>query len=199
MQQVDLYKHLDQRAEISEELLQFAAAAVVSVALIILVAVWLVVQNALLNRELSSAQSQSEALNQAIASSAQEAEDSLANEIAQLQQQFVDRQAVLALLQSTTTHRQQVFSGQLASLGKQRVEGLWLNHIEFRSAGAEVELRGITRQPSYLPRYLRALGQEKAFAGLRFDLMRMQALEDSGDIAFEISINPDSAKEENQS
>jgi len=199
LQKVDLYKHLDQRAEISEEFLQFVAASAVTVVVIICVAFWLLVQNAWLNRELASAKSQSDLVNQSIAKNTQHSADSLTHKIEQLQQQFIQRQAILALLERTKTEQQQIFSSQLAGLGKQRVEGLWLNHIELRRAGAEVALQGITREPALLPRYLRALGKEKAFAGLRFDLMRMQAIEESEEIKFEISVNPTNAEEENKS
>jgi len=199
LQKVDLYKHLDQRAEISEEFLQLVAASAVTVLLIICAVFWLLVQNYWLNRELASAKSQSELVSQSIVVNTQHSVDSLTSKIEHLQQQFKQRQAILALLERTKAEQQQIFSSQLAGLGKQRVEGLWLNNIEFRRAGAEVALQGITREPALLPRYLRALGKEKAFAGLRFDLMRMQAIEESEEIAFEISVNPANAEEENKS
>lgn len=199
MQHVNLYKHLEQRPEVSEGVLQIALASIATVALIVCLALWLVVQNAWLQRELARANVTSEDLNMLIEKNTKQHDDKLVVEVEQLKQQFMDRQATLAVLEHAKKDQRQIFSSQLAGLGRQRIEGLWLNHIEFRRSGEEVALQGITRKPSLLPRYLQALGQEKAFAGLRFDVMRMQVLDESGDIAFEVSINSDNVNKENKS
>lgn len=60
------------------------------------------------------------------------------------------------------------FSPQFTGLARQRLNGLWLTHVEFTGNGSQMALRGVTLDESLIPRYLSKLGTEPVFAGVAF-------------------------------
>lgn len=69
------------------------------------------------------------------------------------------------------------FSGVLNALGRQQIDGLWLQRIRAEADGALL-LSGFTLRGALVPRYLEGLADEAVFAGRRFREFRIQAPED---------------------
>lgn len=76
------------------------------------------------------------------------------------------------------------FSPQFIGLARQRLNGLWLTHIEL--AGAQVSLQGVALSEELIPRYLRKLGSEDVFAGTAFQQARFERAGDGGELRFEL-------------
>lgn len=84
------------------------------------------------------------------------------------------------------------FSTYLEALGRQRLDALWLDLILIDAGGAELALRGRTRDPALLPGYLQRLGTESAFSGREFRLFRLDqiasdAAVDRGSLQFSVA------------
>lgn len=62
----------------------------------------------------------------------------------------------------------QGFSPQFTGLARQRINGLWLTHIEVGAGGAQIALSGVTLSEELIPKYLQKLGGEAVFAGISF-------------------------------
>lgn len=69
------------------------------------------------------------------------------------------------------------FSALLAGLGRQRMEGLWLEEILIGAGGAELVLRGSALKEAYVPAYLQALAHEPAYQGREFETLRIERAE----------------------
>lgn len=80
--------------------------------------------------------------------------------------QVAQREALLAMIGDTPDAAPTGFSPRLRALSASHVEGVWLNAFEF--APDVVVLRGAALQAGLLTAYLDKLGQQAAFAGLRF-------------------------------
>ena len=194
MQQVNLYKLLDHKQKIACAALHIVYACAAMLAVTLLFAVVVTVQNMWLTSDIASANAQAELYSNESAAGQNKMLNQLAQETAALQKKLVHQQAILKALEKSKRDGKQIFSSQLAGLGNQHIKGLWLNHIEFNGGGAWVSLKGVTKSAAALPRYLQALGQEQAFSGLRFDLMKIKSATDSntnGLLNFEVSVKPD--------
>lgn len=92
-----------------------------------------------------------------------------------------DRKAqALAALSRKELGSTQGFSPQFTGLARQRVNGLWLTHIEVGASGADMALTGITLSEELIPKYLAKLGSEAVFAGTAFDEASLQRRNDGG-------------------
>jgi Tfp pilus assembly protein PilN len=81
------------------------------------------------------------------------------------------RESVLAALGSGQLDAKAVFSSILQALGRQRVEGVWLTHIDLDAGGRSMTLAGKTLDPDILAAYLRRLNGEPALRGTRFSVL----------------------------
>lgn len=96
-----------------------------------------------------------------------------------------DRKArALSALASREVATTSGFSPQFIGLARQRLNGLWLTHIEL--SGAQVSLQGIALSEELIPRYLRRLGSEDVFAGTAFQQARLERVGDGGELHFEL-------------
>lgn len=77
------------------------------------------------------------------------------------------------------------FSGYLADLARQHVEGLSLSRIEFRHGGSTILLSGETLTPVNVPLFLKQLSRGERFRGHRFDALELEA-QDNGLLRFDI-------------
>ncbi len=66
------------------------------------------------------------------------------------------------------------FSGQLAGLARQHLNGLWLTEIRLARGGADFEMRGETVDPRLLPEYLQRLAAVPVFQGTEFGMLRIE-------------------------
>lgn len=81
------------------------------------------------------------------------------------------------------------FSEYMAGLGRQHVNGLWLQKVKVVNKGKLIAISGSMQKPSLLPRYLQRLGNEDVFKGLRFQLMRIEELpQKKQQMQFEVAV-----------
>lgn len=79
------------------------------------------------------------------------------------------------------------FSPHFLGLARQRLNGLWLTHVEVSASGAHMTLGGVTLAEELIPRYLRQLGGEEIFAGTEFGHAQLQRAHEGGNqIRFEL-------------
>lgn len=76
------------------------------------------------------------------------------------------------------------FSSQFIGLARQRVNGLWLTHIEL--SGQQIALQGVTLAEELIPRYLKELGGEPVFKGTAFEQAQLERAADGGQLHFEL-------------
>jgi hypothetical protein len=87
----------------------------------------------------------------------------------QLGTQLTERRRILALLQSGELGTTEGFADRLAALARQRVEGVWLDHIVLSGAPGVSSLAGRALDPNLVPPYLQALAADQHLRGTRFD------------------------------
>lgn len=105
------------------------------------------------------------------------------------QREIVLKTRLLKLMESQPVHSAG-FADAFAGLARQRVDGLWLTGVEIERSGEsrDVFLRGRAARAELVPQFVQLLSREPAFAGLRFQHMRLaQPKDGSGDaLAFEL-------------
>lgn len=85
------------------------------------------------------------------------------------------RREALQMLQAGGSGETGGFSGAMAGLARQSMDGLWLTG--FAAGGGELEIRGRMLDPSLLPAYIRRLDSEQAFQGRRFAELDMKGVD----------------------
>ncbi len=95
-----------------------------------------------------------------------------------LSQQVEARKQLLARLGSVVTANRYPFSNLLIGLARQRVETLWLTHIQFANGGETVGLQGKAIKADAVPHYLQMLRGEALLLGRSFDLFQLTIDED---------------------
>jgi hypothetical protein len=92
-----------------------------------------------------------------------------------------DRKAqALAALSRQELGNTRGFSPQFTGLARQRLNGLWLTHIEVGGNGAQMALKGITLSEELIPKYLAKLGTEAVFAGTAFQDASLERRSEGG-------------------
>lgn len=99
-------------------------------------------------------------------------------QVAALTQERDRKAQALSALSRRELGNTQGFSPLFTSLARQRLNGLWLTHIEM--GGAQMALTGITLSEELIPRYLQKLGNEPVFAGTSFEEASLQRRSDGG-------------------
>lgn len=112
---------------------------------------------------------------------------SLDAELAALTQERERKQQALAALSRQELGNTLGFSAHFTGLARQRLNGLWLTHIEVGASGSRMVLDGITLSEELIPQYLKKLGGETVFAGTEFGHARLERARDGGDqLRFEL-------------
>lgn len=197
-QAINLFDHLDKRETLPVSALHIALGAALSLILMLVISAVLFFGGSDAAKKLSDAEAKSEQLN------AQLAELRTANthdtkDIERLRRLIKERRQILSSLSNQNQDVGNGFSEHLAGLGRQQLTGLWLNHIELRSGGTQISLKGEMRKASLLPRYLQDLGRETVFSGLRFQLMKIEDIEETeNEMRFEVTVVPDTTEQEGE-
>lgn len=81
------------------------------------------------------------------------------------------------------------FAAAFTGLARQDIDGLWLTRIvvDQDAAARDLALHGRAERAELVPELVQRLGGEPAFAGIRFEHMRVFLPEDGGALAFELS------------
>lgn len=92
---------------------------------------------------------------------------------------------VVALIRRGDVGTTTGYSARLAALARPDEGGLWLTRIVF--AGRDSALAGGARDAAAIPRYIAAIAEDPAFAGLRVDMLEARAAEaGAGAVEFRI-------------
>ncbi len=196
MQQVNFYRHLDKIVEppfsARQQLWMVAAAALV------MVAVWLVLlvsggglkkDLALLTQQKQAVDAELEALNRTKQQQLNNPE--LDRAISYLEGEVAFRRKLLATIDPDQQGAAEGFAVHLNGLGRQIIDGLWFTEIQLSQGGQQMVLAGNTRQPEYVPRYLKKLAQEPVFQGQQFRVLKMSVPEQQrGSMNFEVRSRP---------
>jgi MSHA biogenesis protein MshI len=77
----------------------------------------------------------------------------------------------------------------LAGLARQTRQGIWLKEIQI-GAQAQLMIHGIARSPEQVPAYLKQLGQESIFRGMRFDDLHLTLVKETQALDFTLASEP---------
>lgn len=128
---------------------------------------------AAINGQLLNLQQQVQLLGQAVG--ARKPNPALPEEVSVLRSGVEQRREVLDFVgRRQGEGAVQGFSGMLAGLSRQTLEGVWL--VGFSLAPAAIEMRGRLLDPALLPRYIGRLNEDPAFAGRRFSALEMKGV-----------------------
>jgi len=105
---------------------------------------------------------------------------SLDAELAALTQERDRKAQALSALSASELVNTTGFSPQFLGLARQRLNGLWLTHVEVSSSGGQMALDGVALSEELIPRYLKKLGAEEIFAGTEFGHARLQRINPDG-------------------
>lgn len=126
---------------------------------------------------LTAAQQQIQVLGQALG--ARQADARLPAEIEAMRLAVTQRQEVMAVINQGAVGQNGGFSGLLQGFSRQMVDGVWL--VAFTFAGKNIEIRGRLSDPALLPKYIKHLNDEPAFAGRRFAALDMKGVDPAND------------------
>ena len=190
-QSINLLDHLDKREALAVSATHIAQACGLTFVLLVLLSALLAYtsgQKAALVDEASRKQDQLQAQLEEMRS----ASTTDTKEIDRLRRLIDERRQVLATISAQSDAPTSGFSEHLSGLGRAQITGLWLTSISLNASGDQISLQGEMREAALLPRYLQDLGKESVFSGLRFQLMRIEDIEDKEDqMAFEVTVIPE--------
>ena len=191
-QQVNLYA--EELRPKKEKLQAGAAAAVLSVALLTLVAAagFVRYQNSQLTNQVVSLQQQVEQLEQSLTRLTREAESrqpdpQVEAALARVNDTLVRRQRLLSRVEHLMSEDTAGFSAPLSALARQVPGGLWLTRIRLNAQNGDVGLNGRAQTGRLVPTYLQALGEEPAFQGKTFGVFRLERSEEDPWIDFRVA------------
>lgn len=98
----------------------------------------------------------------------------IAADLAQAEQMLAARKEIIGTLQSGAIGRTEGFSEYMRAFARQSVNGLWLTGFTISAGGSEMEIRGRTLSPEFVPAYIRRLNSEKALNGRSFAALDMR-------------------------
>ncbi len=176
-QSINLYKHLDQHQTLPFSALHVAISVGATLVLTLLVVIFCSWQLSSLSSELLIAKQQKQVLGDQLQLLQGQINGDLLQKIELLKQKLAEKRRILASLELRKPGDNSGFSEQMAGLGRQQLTGLWLDRIQLSAGGEQLALNGVMRKASLLPKYLQSLGNEKVFSGIRFDLMRIEDIE----------------------
>ena len=95
------------------------------------------------------------------------------------------QQTLLQAIRRYDHAQDHALSAQLRGLAQQVPSGLWLNQIQLQAG--QINLQGQTLDAQQVPVLVQALSREAAFAGIRFEQVRISRDPDSGQIHFQLN------------
>jgi hypothetical protein len=104
----------------------------------------------------------------------------LGTEVERLTLERDRKRFALSALSQRELGNTQGFSPHFVGLARQRLNGLWLTHIELTASGTQMALEGVALSEELIPQYLQKLGAEQVFAGTAFEEARLERKHDGG-------------------
>lgn len=171
-QAINLFDHLDQKAELRFSAKQGVIAVAVLAGLMLLVSVGLALNTNIQKKALFTVQKERDLLQETLAAlQAKAASNASTDVIASLRSEIEIKRSLLA---SVGDGSEPAFSEYMAGLGRQHINGLWLEKVKVEKKGGRIAISGAMQKASLLPRYLQLLGNENVFQGVRFQLMKIE-------------------------
>lgn len=195
-QDLNLYRHLDQKQSLPFSALHAVFAGAACLVLLAFVSLFFGLQNHSYSKSIATFEKEKKQLTEMNANLKATSSNSQDIALVILREKVKAKQQVLNILEINKKEEHVTFSNRLAGLGRQNIEGLWLQEIDFKNGGEQLALKGKTRTGTLVPRYLQALSNEKVFTGLHFDVLRIDKDDPEGALNFEISVVTD-AEEDN--
>lgn len=112
--------------------------------------------------------------------------ESLQTEVTALTSLLAQRQSTLSGIKAEGVANGTGFSAYMQGLARQHFDGLWLTSIRLQQGGARIGLAGYAGEPDMVPRYIRRLGHEVAFAGTEFDAFNLEKTNTNSAVAFDV-------------
>ncbi len=111
----------------------------------------------------------------------------LESELKRTQAELKERRQVSELVAGGALSNTRGFSAQFEGLARQHAAGSWLTEISVREGGNWINLRGMALAPEVVPLYLQNLLAVESFAGVKFNVLNLQAsADDPGRVWFEV-------------
>jgi hypothetical protein len=115
----------------------------------------------------------------------------LEDEIKNISRELEQKRKIEQILSGGSFGNRDGFSGYFEGLARQHVSGLWLTNVILLNGGTQLVLKGKTNNAELIPIYIQKLANEKAFAGLSFNVLEMtRSEEDTEIIVFNIATKP---------
>ena len=93
----------------------------------------------------------------------------LETELARVSATITEQQGLVQALTERLAGEHIGFSGFLAGLARQHVDGLWLSGVHLSDGGNLLKLRGSARSPRLVPKLVKQLAEEERFRSLKFE------------------------------
>jgi Tfp pilus assembly protein PilN len=114
-------------------------------------------------------------------------QQSLAGELARLNQQILDQQRLIDVLRNEPPGRIAGFSSYLEALALSVKRGIWLTELSVNGATEAVELLGRATSADLVPTYLQLLGEQDALQGQAFDQFRIERNAQESGVSFYVT------------
>ena len=97
----------------------------------------------------------------------------LEQQVERMQRLIEGRYRVQELLREGAFSNTGGFSPYFLALARQHVAGLWLTNFDITGAADHMTLKGRSKQPELVPRYIQKLAEEKVLSGTEFRIFHM--------------------------
>jgi len=95
----------------------------------------------------------------------------LDRKLTKLRSAILAREQIGQIIQGQNLGNEEGFSGVMNAFARQYIDSISLEHIRVSRGGAYIELKGATRLPRDIPRYLQNLQSEKSISDAQFGLL----------------------------
>ena len=113
----------------------------------------------------------------------------------QLTQEVASKKKLLELVKLTSIGSTKGFYQALVDLQNNHLDGVWLTEIRFEDGGNEILLRGGSRKPALIPKYLASLEKGEVLKNKGFKVMNFSR-SDEGSSIVEFLLSSEELKEE---
>ena len=189
-QRINLYRYTA-RQSVWRQYSPFPQAAIGLVLVLLVLTIFAVMDKTKLDAELRTLSNQHDQfalqLQQLSAINNESTIETLQQSVSKLEADLAVRQATMTSIKAEGAANSLGFSSHLEGLARQHFDGLWLTAIELIEGGERMGLAGFTGEPEMVPRYIRNLSNEKVFSGTEFDVFRLERLQDSAAMAFDVT------------
>ncbi|NKB38816.1 MAG: hypothetical protein GKR93_16920 [Gammaproteobacteria bacterium] len=112
----------------------------------------------------------------------------LETEIARLDRELEQRNAISRALTHHSLENKKAFSTLLESLARKHVDGTWLTSVSITDGGRSLGFAGKTYSSELVPVYIQQLADESSFSNLSFNVLQLnRSLDDPASLDFQVS------------